>query len=75
MVRRFGLFGSKAAALPFAIFLAACASALVMLLLVVLTYSRAAVKAGSDEGVSDGHLALWMVSGFLRTSSQMYSAQ
>lgn len=75
MVRLLGFFGSKAVDLPLAIFLAAWASALVMLLLLVLMYSLAAVRVGLELGVSDGHWARWIVSGFLRTSSHIYSAQ
>lgn len=67
-----GSFGSKVMFLPLSLRFCCAASALVMALLVALTYSRAAVSDGSGVGTS-GQRAFWMVGGvvFLRTSDQM----
>ena len=70
----FSFLGSKVAALPFDSFFMALPSADVMFVCVVRTNSRAAVREALGSGTL-GQSAFWMVSLFLSTSSQMYSAQ
>lgn len=67
-----GSLGSKEMTFPLSFRFCCAASALVIALLVALTYSRAAVNDGVGWGTS-GQRAFWIVLGleFLRTSDQM----
>ena len=72
MVSFLGRLGSKVIIFPLSLRFCCAASALVMALLVALTYSLVAVREGSGGGTS-GQRAFWMVEGevLLRTSDQM----